>query len=108
VVRLNVALAPAPGTAAQILSALRFLMARTRLEDGCLECAAWTVGEATVQYVEEWRDEPTLRQRVRSDAFTSLLAVMEAAATPPHIQFDFVAATRGLDYIVEVRECEDR
>jgi hypothetical protein len=43
-----------------------------------------------------------MRRRVRSDGFTSVLAVVEAAQEPL-VQFDFVTATRGLDYVAEVR-----
>jgi quinol monooxygenase YgiN len=79
-------------------------MVGTRLEEGCLGCMAWADQEWTVQYVEEWASEDDMRQRVRSDAFTALLAVMEAAQEPPQVQFDFITITRGLDYVAEVRE----
>ena len=102
-VRLKVVLAASPGNTSRILEALRFLMIGTRLEEGCLGCSAWTDQDSTVQYVEEWATEEDVRKRVRAEAFTSLLAVMEAAREPPHVQFDFVAATRGLDYIAEIR-----
>ena len=42
-------------------------------------------------------------RHVRSSRFTSLLAILEAAHEPPRVQFDFVTATRGLDYVAEVR-----
>src|SRR5262245_28292679 len=102
-VRLKVTLAASPGNTSRILEALHFLMTGTRLEEGCLGCTVWTDGDSTVQYVEEWATEEDMRQRVRSEAFTSLLAVMEAAREPPQVQFDFVTATRGLDYIAEIR-----
>jgi quinol monooxygenase YgiN len=103
-VRLRVALAASLEHTTQIVEALRFLMVGTRLEDGCLDCSVWVDRDSTVQYQEEWSTEEDMRQRVRSDAFTSLLAVMEAAHEPPQIRFDFVAATRGLDYIAELRQ----
>ena len=59
--------------------------------------------ESTVQYVEEWATEEAMRLRVRSERFTRLLEVLEAAQKAPCIQFDFVTETRGLDYVVEVR-----
>jgi quinol monooxygenase YgiN len=102
-VRLKVTLPASSEHASQILQALRFLMVGTRLEAGCVDCAAWIDRDSTVQYVEEWASEEDMRRRVRSDAFTSLIAVMEAASEPPDVQFDFVTTTRGLDYIFEVR-----
>lgn len=59
--------------------------------------------EATVRYVEEWATEEAMRLRVRSERFTRLLEVFESAREAPCVQFDFVMATRGLDYVAEVR-----
>ena len=66
----------------------------------------WTevTDESKVRYVEEWTAEAAMRLRVRSDQFTRLLEVLESAAEPPCVQFDFVTETRGLDYVAEVRE----
>ena len=109
-VRLKVALAASRGHAPRLLDALRFLIGETRLEHGCVTCVAWidhgdpgSHDSTTVHYLEEWVSELDMRQRVLSDAFTSLLSVMEAAARAPHVEFDFTTARRGLDYIAEVR-----
>ena len=45
-----------------------------------------------------------MRQHVLSPLFTSLLAIVESLRSPPHVQFDFVSASRGLDYVAEVAE----
>jgi hypothetical protein len=79
-------------------------MGGTLLEPGCLGCSAWADPDSTVHYVEEWATERDVRRRVRSERFTSLLAVLEAANAPPHVQFDFVETTRGLDYVAEIRQ----
>ena len=103
-VRLTVALRAASTRGAQeLLATLRFLMAGTRAESGCQECAAWVDPDFTVHYAEDWATDADVRRRVRSSAFTSLLAVMECASEPPDIQFDFVTNTRGLDFVAEVR-----
>ena len=47
--------------------------------------------------------EADVRRRVRSAGFTSLLGVMECASAPPLVRFDFVAQSRGLDYVEEIR-----
>jgi quinol monooxygenase YgiN len=103
-VRLELALGAQPGTANRMVEALRFLMMRTRFDAGCLTCTVWTDQDSTVHYVEEWATEADMRRRVRSEAFTSLLAVVESSRERPQVQFDFVASTRGLDYIEEVRQ----
>ena len=107
-VRLVVALtAPASG-ADQLLHALRLLASPTQIEPGCLGCRVWIddAEERAVRYVEEWATEAALRLRVRSRSFTRLLEVLESAPTPPEIRFDFVTATRGLDYVAEVRRAD--
>lgn len=102
-VRLTVALKASARCAQDLLEAFRFLMVGTRLEPGCLGCSAWSDPDGTVHYVEAWASDADMRRRVLSGRFTSLLAVLESAREPPLVQFDFVAATRGLDYVVEVR-----
>lgn len=102
-VRLNVALIAATARDGHdLLEALRFLAVSTRLEPGCLGCSAWLDPDSTVRWIEEWATEKDMRERVRSDRFTSLLAVVESAKEP-RVQFDFITATRGLDYVTEVR-----
>jgi quinol monooxygenase YgiN len=101
-VRLTATLRPPTHRSGQnILDALRFLAVGTRLEPGCLDCSV-TGGDEAVRYVEEWAGEPEMRQRVRSERFTALLAVLEAAEDPD-LRFEFVGGTRGLDYVEEIR-----
>jgi quinol monooxygenase YgiN len=102
--RLNVTLSAAsPLNAENLLEGLQYQAPGTRLEQGCLGCGAWLAADATVRYSEDWATEEDLRRRVQSERFTSLLAVVEAAADA-QVQFDFVNQTRGLDYVVELRE----
>jgi quinol monooxygenase YgiN len=103
-VRLNVVLHPGSRRGVdELLDALRFVIAGTRLEPGCLGCSAWADPDLTVHYVESWASEMQMRQHVRSPLFTSLLAVVESLREPPLLQFDFVSTSRGLDYVAEVR-----
>jgi quinol monooxygenase YgiN len=102
-VRLTVALHGGSARYSQeLLDSLRFLVMGTRLEPGCLGCSAWTDPDLTVRYVEDWASEADMRQRVRSNHFTLLLAIIESAKEP-RVQFDFVTKTRGLDYVADVR-----
>jgi quinol monooxygenase YgiN len=102
-VRLTVALSAASARASQdLLDALRFVVLSTRIEPGCLGCSAWTDSDSTIRYAEHWATEADMRRRVLSDSFTSLLSVVESGREP-RVQFDFVTATRGLDYVAEVR-----
>lgn len=102
--RLNITLrAASPQNADGLLEGLQYQAPFTRLEHGCLGCSAWFGADTTVRYCEEWATEDDLRRRVQSDRFTSLLAVVEAAKDA-EVQFDFVNQTRGLDYVLELRE----
>ena len=102
-VRLAVSLDAASLRSAQdLLDAFRFLIPATKLEPGCLGCSAWKEPGAIVHYTEEWTTEAAMRERVRSHAFTLLLAILESVRQP-RVQFDFVTSTRGLDYLAEVR-----
>ena len=103
-VRLNITLRAASAADAEGLAeGLRFQVPGTQLEKGCIGCMTRFGADFTVFYVEEWATEADVRQRVISDRFTSLMAVVEAAAHA-EVQFDFVHETRGLEYVFEVRE----
>lgn len=102
-VRLSISLGASSSRNGQdLLDALRFLVPSTRLEPGCIGCSAWIEPDSTVHYVEEWTTEAAMKLRVTSSAFTPLLAIIEAASDP-RVQFDFVAVTRGLDYVEQIR-----
>jgi quinol monooxygenase YgiN len=108
-VRLSVLLHAPTCQARGIEGALRTLMRGTRLEPGCLDCQLWTnareenPGQTDVHYEERWATEPAIENRVRSEAFTKVLEVLEAAADVPQVEFDFVSRHQGLEYVEEIR-----
>jgi quinol monooxygenase YgiN len=102
-VRLSVALVASARSAPRLLQALQSLLIAQRLKPGCIGCSAWTDRDHTVHYEEHWATEAAMEDRVRSDEFTLLLAVVEASEAPPRVEFDFVTKTRGLDYVAEIR-----
>jgi quinol monooxygenase YgiN len=103
-VRLTVALPASPRSARNLMDALRTLIVGTRIENGCVGCSLWADPDSTVHYFEEWATEEDIRRRVRSERFTSLLSLLEASRSQPEVRFDFLAATRGLDYVTEIRQ----
>jgi quinol monooxygenase YgiN len=103
-VRMNVVLVASYPHARRLMQALRSLMIPTRLEPGCVTSSVWSDPDSTVRYIEEWATEADMERRVRSEAFTSLLGVIEGAEERPEIRFDFHSATRGLDYVEELRQ----
>jgi quinol monooxygenase YgiN len=106
-VRLTVVLMASPRRAVNLVEAFRSLMLRTRLEQGCIDCSVWSDPDSTVHYFEEWETEADIRRRVRSDLFTSLLAVVEGSQKPPEVRFDFLTTSRGLDYVAEIRQTHE-
>jgi hypothetical protein len=105
VVHLAVMLATPACGSQPIVHELRFLSLPVRIEPDCLGCWVWVddYEEIAVRYVEQWTTEEAMRRRVRSAGFTHLLEVLEYAREAPRVQFDFVTATRGLDYVADVR-----
>jgi quinol monooxygenase YgiN len=103
-VRLTIGFNASSGRAAQALfDALRFLEGATRLHPGCLQCCDWIDTDLMLHHIEDWETEADMRRRVRSEEFRLLLEMVESAREP-RVQFDFVATTRGLDYVAEVRD----
>lgn len=84
-------------------------MRGTRLEPGCRGCQVWTnvdqdhPNRTLVYYEEQWVTEQAMERRVRADAFTKVLEVLEAAEETPHVEFDFVSRHEGLEYVEAVR-----
>jgi quinol monooxygenase YgiN len=112
-VRLSVRLHATTCHARAIEDALRTLMRGTRLEPGCLGCEVWTSAEeeselSEVHYEERWANESAIEGRVRSDAFTKVLEVLEAAADVPRVEFDFVSRHQGLEYVEDIRRDRDQ
>jgi hypothetical protein len=62
--------------------------------------------QSIVHYEERWATERATETRVRSDAFTKLLEVLEASADVPRVEFDFVSRRQGLEYVEEVRRAK--
>lgn len=84
-------------------------MRGTRLEPGCTGCQVWTNADqdhpnrTLVYYEEQWATEQAMEHRVRADAFTKVLEVLEAAEETPQVEFDFVSRHEGLEYVEAVR-----
>jgi quinol monooxygenase YgiN len=93
------------GETRPITMALHAVAADTRGVRGCMGCSVSAdIGKGgVVRYIEEWQTEDDLRQRLRSDTFTHLVALIEDASQAPRIEFKLAEKTRGLDFVEEVR-----
>ena len=107
-VRFTVTFAAVGSESWRLLEALRPSIVATHPGHGCL---AWTLSVSSesgrshrLRYIEDWSSEQELRERVRSERFRGLLAVMEAALAKPRIVFELATGSRGLEYVEEVRQ----
>ena len=80
-------------------------MLPARLSRGCsrVELYAEVEQPDVLCYLEEWEEEEELFAQLRVERFSHLLEVMECAVEPPFLEFRFVTARRGLDYIESSR-----
>ena len=80
-------------------------MLPARLSRGCSRVELCTEVERpnVLCYLEEWDVEKELLTELRADRFRQLLEVMEGASEFPFLEFRFVSATRGLDYVESAR-----
>ncbi len=108
VVRFTVTFAAVGNESWRLLEALRPFTAATHPGHGCLAWALTVSSDAghasCLRYREDWSSEVELRDRVRSDRFPRLLAVMEAALIRPRIEFELPTGLRGLEYVEELRQ----
>ena len=69
----------------------------------CCSVSTGLAEQGTVRYVEEWETEDDLRRRLRCSSFARLVALMDNAIQPPHVEFALPHGRRGLDFAMEVR-----
>jgi quinol monooxygenase YgiN len=89
----------------EVRHALQTIMLPARLSRGCsrVELCAEVEHPEVLCYFEEWDEEEELFAQLRGERFSHLLEVMECASEPPLLEFRFVTARRGLDYIESAR-----
>ena len=87
-------------------SALSALMVASRDEPGCLDATLTTqAGERVrMRYEETWESEEALKNQIRSERFTRLAAILEAAPEQPEIQFILPGGVFGVEYAEAVRQ----
>src|SRR5262249_47120081 len=57
----------------------------------------------TALYIEMWQEAAQLEVHVRSPRYQQLLALLDTAAVRPTLRFNFVAETRGLPWVEQLR-----
>lgn len=89
-----------------MVDALRAVMLPARLERRCGRAQVLRDVDAPdlVSYVEEWSSQADIDERIRSVPFNRLLALMEAAASAPTLEFRTISEVSGLEYVESVRD----
>jgi quinol monooxygenase YgiN len=105
VVQLFLRLIAPAGQEREVTQALQTIMLPARLARGCsrVELCAGVQQPEVLCYLEEWDEEEELFAQLRVERFSRLLEMMECASEPPFLEFRFVTARRGLDYIESAR-----
>jgi quinol monooxygenase YgiN len=105
VVQLFLRLIATAGQELQVTQALQTIMLPARLSRGCsrVELCAEVGRPDALCYMEEWDVEEELFVQLRVERFNRLLELMERASERPFLEFRFVTARRGLDYIESAR-----
>jgi quinol monooxygenase YgiN len=105
VVQLFLKLTAPAGQQQAVTQALRTVMLPARLARGCsrVQLCAEVERPDVLCYLEEWEIEEEFLGELRVERFSHLLELMEFASEPPFLEFRFVTARRGLDYIAAAR-----
>jgi quinol monooxygenase YgiN len=93
------------GNEAVTIGALSAFWDSTCARPGCVGGGVFQeVGSpGTALYVEMWEQAAPLEVHIRSRAYQQLLAVMDTADASPTLRFNFVAETRGLAGVEQLR-----
>ena len=77
----------------------------TRVAPGCINCRLLGDFEDgdSITLVEEWASQEELDRHLVSDAFRTLVALIEMSARPPLIRFDTVEQSAGIEVIEKAR-----
>lgn len=72
---------------------------------GCVSClvCADLLEQGDVLLMQEWRDEQSLMDYLRSDNMRVVLSALEYSSDPPEVRFETVTEIKGLDFIAACR-----
>ena len=88
-----------------MLDALRAVVRPARLARGCTRAQVLSDVDAadSIEYVEEWETTKYLQERIRTESFSQLLAVMETAPAEPSFELRTISEVQGLPFVAAVR-----
>lgn len=92
-----------------LINAFQSLAKWARSENGCFSAELFVAASdpRCLRYIEIWKSEDELRQMIRSQHFSQLIALMELASEAPACEFRVIKAISGLEFAANVRDCQD-
>jgi quinol monooxygenase YgiN len=89
----------------ELVRTLRSYGSATSTQRGCLgvHLVQDIDNRNAITWIEEWESEIEFRRHVRSDAFRTLLAVIDMSMTAPDVRIHTVTTTRGMEWIATTR-----
>ena len=86
------------------LETIRGMIEPARVERGCISyCLHEDVqNRNTFTLVEEWKTREDLDRHVRTDNCRRLFALMDLLSKPPHLKFNTVSQTEGMEFIASI------
>lgn len=87
------------------LETMKGMLEPTRVERGCLSCLFYEDVENRNGFVllEEWATQEDLERHLSQDIQKQQLELMDLLSEQPHMRFDTVSHTVGMDLIENVR-----
>lgn len=88
-----------------LLGILRSIQGPTQAQPHCLNCRLYEEDgcENAILYVEQWDSVPDFQRHVRSDSYRRVLEAIELSRSSPEVCFHYIAATKGIELIEELR-----
>jgi quinol monooxygenase YgiN len=77
---------------------------------GCIACHLYVdlEDESVLMLAQEWADEESLAEHLRTDTARVLLSALDCASSPPDVRMDTVCETKGLEFIASCRDPDYR
>ena len=87
------------------IQTVRTILGRTCAQPGCISMAFYqdTNNPGIMMLYEEWEDWPNLENHIQSDAYRSILELMELSSEKPEINFYNTSNARGMEIIEKLR-----
>ena len=87
------------------IQTVRSILGWTSAQPGCISMAFYqdTNNPEIMMLLEEWEDWSGIENYIRSDAYRSILELIELSSDQPEINFRSVSNTKGMEFIERLR-----